>query len=129
MSKTRRDGVRRAEGVIGTADVALLSFSIVGHAVGEGMMRDGKRTRRFGPATFLTDAEACRGTSASSSVTSYSESKSLSARLMRLTFGYEVELGGIGKRGDGCGVISNRRALGVGKSSSLRGDMALSAVK
>jgi hypothetical protein len=91
MARTRRDGVSRFDGVIGTADVALLSFSIVGQVDGDGIKIEGKR-RRFGnPAICLTEPEAWRGTSASSSVTSYRESKSLSVWLVRLDCEYVAD--------------------------------------
>ena len=77
------EGVSSCDGVCGGwADKALLSFSIVGQAEGEGMISEGYRLRLV-RASFLTEADACNGTSASSSVTSYSESKSLSALLAR----------------------------------------------
>jgi hypothetical protein len=111
------------DGVIGTAVLALLSFSIVGQQEGDGMTIDGYRERLGWPASFLTEVDAWSGTSASSSVMSYKESKSLSARLMRLAWGYDAVWEG--KRGDAWGVMSKRRALGVGKSSPSRGDTAL----
>jgi hypothetical protein len=41
MAKTRREGVNRFDGVIGTEDVALFNFSIVGQLDGDGITIDG----------------------------------------------------------------------------------------
>ena len=41
ISRTRRDGVSRCDGVTGMAEAALLNFSIVGQAEGEGITMDG----------------------------------------------------------------------------------------
>lgn len=76
------DGARSCAGVGGASDKALLSLSMVGHAEGDGMMMEGYRFR-LDRATFFTEAEHLRGTSASSSVMSYKESQSLSALLSR----------------------------------------------
>lgn len=54
----RRDGVRSSDGVAGIADVALLSFSIVGQAEGEGIIMEGQRPLSGRVAYFLTDADA-----------------------------------------------------------------------
>lgn len=70
ISRTRREGVSRFEGVTGIAEPEFLNFSIVGHADGEGITMEGYRLRFGWLAIFLTEAEAWRGTSASSSVMS-----------------------------------------------------------
>lgn len=41
ISRNRRDGVSKSDGVTGMAEFALFSFSMVGHADGEGMTIDG----------------------------------------------------------------------------------------